>query len=108
MLENFKFNMKEFPTKADRLDLCNALGLAVLLLAALAVLGVCGDAVFRSNTAGNQSAPLVRTFGLDRLSLVPSGRWLRSPDTPNGAVEWRYDPHLAGIPQDAADLLMQQ
>jgi len=100
--------MKAFPTKADRLDLCNALGVAVLLLAALAVLVVCGDAAFRSSPAGNRSAPLVHTFGLDRLSLVPPGRWLQSPDTPNGAVEWRYDPHLAGIPQDATDLLMRQ
>jgi len=100
--------MKRSPRQSDRLDVCSALGRAVLLFAALAVLVVCVDAAFRSNAAaGSQSAHLVRIFGLDRLSLVPSGRSLRSHVMPNSAVEWRYDPHLAGIPQDSADLILR-
>jgi hypothetical protein len=100
--------MNQFPTKVDRLDGCNALGLAILVLAALAVIVVVVDAGYRSNLAGDQSARLVRVFGFDRLSLVPSGRSLRSPAMPKAAVEWRYDPYLAGIPPDSADLLFGQ
>ena len=98
--------MKQSPAKVDRLSGCNALGLAVLILAALAVIMVIADATYRSNPADDQSARLVRVFGFDRLSLVPPGRSLRSPDMPKSAVEWRYDPHLAGIPPDSADLLL--
>jgi hypothetical protein len=98
--------MRQFPAKVDRLSGCNALGQAVLILAALAVIIVIADAAYRSNAMDDQSAALVSVFGFDRLSLVPSGRSLRSPDMPKSAVEWRYDPHLAGIPPDSADLLM--
>ena len=100
--------MRQFPAKVDRLDGCNALGLAVLILAALAVIIVIADAAYRSNPADDQGAALVRAFGIDRLSLVPSGRSLRSPDLPKSAAEWRYDPHLAGIPPDSADLVIGQ
>jgi len=100
--------MRQFPTKVDRLDGCNALGLAVLVLAALAFIIVIADAAYRSNPADDQNARLVRVFGIDRLSLVPSGRSLRSPDMLKSAVEWRYDPNLAGIPSDSADLLLGQ
>jgi len=98
--------MKQSPAKVDRLSGCNALGLAVLILAAIAVIMVIADAAYRSNPVDDQSAALVRVFGFDRLSLVPPGRSLRSPDMPKSAVEWRYDPHLAGIPPDSADLLL--
>jgi len=98
--------MRQLPAKVDRLDGCNALGLAVLILAALAVTIVIVDASYRSNPVDDQSVRLVRVFGFDRLSLVPSGRPLRSPAMPKSAVEWRYDPHLAGIPPDSADLLI--
>jgi hypothetical protein len=98
--------MRQFPAKVDRLDACHALGLAVLILAALAVVTVIADAAFRSSPADDPGAALVRVFGMDRLSLVPAGRPLRSPEMPKSAVEWRYDPHLAGIPPDSADLLI--
>ncbi|MEJ2164343.1 MAG: hypothetical protein P8X90_02360 [Desulfobacterales bacterium] len=100
--------MKQSPKKVDRLDGCNALGLAILVLAALAAIIVVVDAEYRSNPADDQSARLVRVFRFDRLSLVPSGRSLRNPDMPKSAVEWRYDPDLAGIPPDSADLLIGQ
>ena len=99
--------MKLSPAKADRLNSCNALGLAILVLAALAVIIVIVDAAYRSNPSDDQSAQLVRVFGFDRLSLVPSGRILRSPDMPKSTVEWCYDPKLAGIPPDAADLILK-
>ena len=99
--------MRQLPAKVDRLDGCNALGLAVLILAAIAVIMVIADAAYRSNPVDDQSAALVRVFGFDRLSLVPSGRILRSPDMPKSTVEWCYDPKLAGIPPDAADLILK-
>lgn len=99
--------MKQSPGKVDRLDGCKALGLAILVLAALAAIIVVVDAEYRSNPADDQSARLVRVFGFDRLSLVPSGRSLRSPDMPKSAVKWRYDPSLAGFPPDAADLILR-
>ena len=98
--------MKRYPAKFDRLDGCNALGLALLILAALAVIIVVVDAAYRSSPADDQSARLVRVFGFDRLSLVPAGRPVRSPEMPKSAVEWRYDPHLAGIPSESANLLL--
>jgi hypothetical protein len=100
--------MKQSPAKVDRLSGCNALGLAVLILAAIAVIMVIADAAYRSNPADDPSAALVRVFGIDRLSLAPSGRSLRSPDMPKSTVEWCYDPHLAGIPSDSTDLLLEQ
>ncbi len=99
--------MKQSPAKADRLDACNAIGLIILILAALVALVVFVDAAYRSNPSGDQSAQLVRVFGFDRLSLVPSGRTLRSPDMPKSTVEWCYDPYLTGIPPDAADLILK-
>lgn len=99
--------MKQSPGKVDRLDGCNALGLAILVLAVLAAVVVVVDAEYRSNPADDQSAQLVRVFGFDRLSLVSSGRSLRRPDMPTSAVEWRYDPYLAGIPPDSADLILR-
>jgi hypothetical protein len=99
--------MKLSPRKADRLDGCNAFGLIVLILAALAALVVFVDPAYRSNPSGDQSAQLVRVFGFDRLSLVPSGRMLRSPDMPKSTVEWCYDPKLAGIPPGPADLILK-
>jgi len=98
--------MKRAPRQPDRLDFCHTLGLVVLLLATLAALVVCVDAALRGNAAGDQSARLVRAFGFDRLSLVPSGRSSASSAMPNAAVEWRYDPHLTGLPQDATDLIL--
>jgi hypothetical protein len=99
--------MKLSPAKADRLDGCNALGLIILILAALAALVVFFDAAHRSSPSDDQIAQLVRVFGFDRLSLVPSGRTLRSPDMPKSTVEWCYDPQLAGIQPDPADLILK-
>ena len=99
--------MKQFPAKADRLDGSHAIGLIILILAALAALVVFVDAAYRSNPSGDQSVQLARVFGFDRLSLVPSGRMLRSPGMPKSTVEWCYDPKLAGIPPDAADLILK-
>ena len=99
--------MKLSPGKTDRLDRCNALGVIILILAALAALVVFVDAAYRSNPSGDQSVQLARVFGFDRLSLVPSGRMLRSPGMPKSTVEWCYDPYLAGIPTDPADLILR-
>ena len=90
------------------MDGCNALGVIILILAAVAALVVFVDAAYRSNPSGDQSVQLARVFGFDRLSLVPSGRMLRSPGMPKSTVEWCYDPKLAGIPPDSTDLLMEQ
>jgi hypothetical protein len=100
-------SMRQSPAKVDRLDGCNALGLAILVLAALAAIVVVVDAAYRSNPADDQSSTLVRVFGFDRLSLIPSGRSLRSPDMPQSTIEWRYDPYLAGIPPDSANLILK-
>jgi len=94
--------------RADRLGVCNALGVAVLMVAALVAIVMVVDAACRRDPAIDQSARLVRVFRFNRLSLVPSGRALRMPDSPHSAVDWRYDPKLAGIPPDLADLLMGQ
>ncbi len=93
--------------QADRLGICNALGLFILILAAAAVVIVCVDAAHRSDTLNDQGAQLVRIFGFTRLSLVPSGRTLRMPHLCNSAVDWRYDPQLAGIQPDPADLILK-
>ena len=100
--------MRFFSGQADRLGVCNVLGMIMLILAAAAAIIVIVDAAHRSGPADDQIAQLVRVFAFDRLSLVPSGRPLRSTDMPKSAVEWRYDPKLAGIPPDSADLLIGQ
>lgn len=94
--------------KADRLGICNAVGIFILIFATVAAVIVFIDVTYRSDTSIDQSAQLVRVFGFDRLSLVPSGRTLRILDLPNSDIDWRYDPHLAGIPPDSADLLIGQ
>ena len=93
--------------QADRLGICNAFGLFILILTAAAVVIVCADATHRSDTPNDQGAQLVRIFGFTRLSLVPSGRTLRMPDLSHSAVDWRYDPQLAGIQPDPADLILK-
>ena len=94
--------------RADRLGVCNALGIAILMIAALAAIIVVVDSACRSDAAIDQNVQLVRVFRFTRLALVPSGRALRMTDLKHPAVDWRYDPKLAGIPPDLADLLMGQ
>jgi hypothetical protein len=93
--------------RADRLGVCNALGIAILILAALTALMVVVDAACHSDTSIDKSARLVRVFGFTRLSLVPSGRTSRLPDSPQSDVDWRYDPLLPGLQPDAADLILK-
>ena len=93
--------------KADRLGICNAVGIFMLILAALAAVIVFIDVTYRSDTSIDQCAQLVRVFGFDRLSLVPSGRTLRVLDLPTSAADWQYDPGLAGIQPYPADLILK-
>ncbi|UCD77174.1 MAG: hypothetical protein JSW26_17320 [Desulfobacterales bacterium] len=93
--------------KADRLGICNAVGIFILILAAVAAVIVFIDVTYRSDTSIDQCAQLVRVFGFDRLSLVPSGRTLRMLNLPNSAVDWQYDPGLAGIQPYPAELILK-
>jgi hypothetical protein len=99
--------MSTLHTKVDRLGICNAVGIFILMLAAVTLVSVFIDVAYRSDSHSDQSAQLVRVFGFDRLSLLPSGRTLRMPGFPNSAVVWRYDPHLAGFPPDTAELILR-
>jgi hypothetical protein len=94
--------------QADRLGICHAVGLFILILAAVAVLIVFVDAAQHSDPSNDKNAQLVRVFGFTRLSLVPAGRTMRMPDLPNPTVEWRFDPLLAGIQTDPADLILNE
>jgi len=92
--------------QADRLSICNAVGILILVLAAAAAVLVFADAAHRSDRHNDQGAQLVSTLAITRLSPVPSGRALRTPDLTNSAADGRYDPQLGGIQADPADLIL--
>jgi hypothetical protein len=92
--------------QADRLGICNGIGIFILIAAILVAGMVFGDALLRINPHQDVRVQLVRTFGFNRLTLVPSGRARRLADAPNQALDWRYDPRLVRIPPGMADLIL--
>ncbi len=91
---------------ADRLGISNMIGILVLVFAITALALLFIDSGFRSAADQEECLQLVRALGLNRLSLVPSGRPLRNPGTKAHSVDLRYDPKLGRIPIDGADLVM--
>ena len=95
------------PGQADRLGICNGIGLFILIAAALVAVMVFGDALLRSYPRHDVRVQLVAFFGFNRLALVPSGRAWRLAGLPHPAADWCYDPQLVGIPPGMADLILK-
>ena len=95
------------PGRADRLGICNAVGIFILAIAIVAAVMVFIDAAHRSHIDQDESIQLVRVFGLNRLTVVPSGRALRMSGLQNFAIDWRYDPQLARIQPGPAELVLK-
>jgi hypothetical protein len=93
--------------QADRLGICNLLGLFIMFLAAAAAVMVLVDAAQRGYSDQDLSLQLVHIWGLNRLSIVPSGRALRMQGLQNKAVDWRYDPQLARVQPGPAELVLK-
>jgi len=98
--------MNPSPGKADRLGVCNAIAISILMAAILVAGMVFGDAQLRSYPRPDVRVQLVHTFGFNRLTLVPAGRPRRLANAPNSAFDWRYDPRLVRIPADITDLIL--
>lgn len=94
------------PGQADRLGICNAIGIFILIATILVAAMVFGDALLRGYPRQDARMQLVGTFGFNRLTLLPSGRVRGPADAPNPAFDWRYDPRLVGIPPGMADLIL--
>ena len=93
--------------RADRLGTCNGVGILILAIATLAAVMVLIDAAHRSHVDQNESMQQVRIFGLNRLSVVPSGRILRRSGLQNYAIDSRYDPQLTRLPPGPAELVLK-
>ena len=105
--ESHTAKMISIPKPADRLGICNGVGIIILTLAAAAAVIVFIDAAHRNHIDQEKSIQLVRIFGLNRLTVVPSGRVLRMSGLQNYAVDSRYDPQLARIQPGPADLVLK-
>ena len=94
------------PGQADRLGICNGIGIFILITAILIAGMVFGDSLLRSSPRQDARAQLVCQFGFSRLTLVPSGRAWGPADAPSPAFDWRFDPRLVRTPPGLADLIL--
>jgi hypothetical protein len=99
--------MKQLNLPADRLGISNTFGILLLVFAIMALIFLLLDSGFRSAADQTECLQLVGVLGLNSLSLVPSGRPLRSPGTINPAIDLRFDPKLGRIHPDGADLVLK-
>lgn len=94
---------------ADRFGLAQTVGMPIVLLTLAAILFIITDiALFGSRTDHvlNRNAVLVKTLGLNHLSLLPSGHILRQPEFAKTGIELRYTPLVSFSPPDPAAMMI--
>ena len=79
----------------------------MLVFAITALILLFLDASFRSAADQEECLQLVRTLGLNSLSLTPSGRALRNPGAIDPSIDLRFDPMLGRIHLDGADFVLK-
>jgi hypothetical protein len=107
MISKYFSNSETYTLPADRLGISRMVGILVLVFSITALFLLFLDANLRSAANQDECQQLVRTLGLNSLSLVPSGRPLRNPGTIDRFIDLRFDPKLGQLPPDGADLVLK-
>jgi hypothetical protein len=98
--------LKSIKLPADRLGISNTIGLLILGTAITCLILLFVHASFRSFADQKECRQLIRTLGINCLSLSPSGQPLRSIGAINPSIDLRFDPRLGRIHPDSADIIL--
>jgi hypothetical protein len=98
--------LKSIKLPADRLGISNTIGLLILGTAITCLILIFVDASFRSFSDQKECRQLVRSLGINSLSLLPSGQPLRNIGMINPSIDLRFDPRLGQIRPDSADIIL--
>ena len=92
---------------ADRLGISHTIGILMLVFAIAALILLFLDASFRSAADQEECLLLVRSLGLNSLSLTPTGRPLRNPGAIDPSIDLRFDPKLGRIHIEGPDFVLK-
>jgi hypothetical protein len=99
--------LKSIKLPADRLGISNTIGLLVLGMAITCLILLFVHASFRSFADQKECRQLVRSLGINCLSLLPSGQPMRNIGMINPSIDLRFDFRLGRIHPDSADIILK-
>ena len=89
------------------MGISNTISLLILGAAITCLVLLFVHAGFRSFADQRECRQLVRTLGINCLSLLPSGQPLRDIGMINPAVDLRFEPRIGRIHPDSADMILK-